>query len=45
MNRHGNLWEQVISFESLLHAAEKACKGNLIHRLSPRHALKWHSRR
>ena len=27
MKRHGNLWEQVISFESLLRAAEKARKG------------------
>lgn len=27
MKRHGNLWPQVISFESLLHAAEQARKG------------------
>ncbi len=27
MKRHGNLWQQVISFESLLRAAEQACKG------------------
>lgn len=27
MKRHGNLWQKVISFESLLHAAEQACKG------------------
>ena len=27
MKRHGNLWEQVISFEALLHAAEQARKG------------------
>jgi RNA-directed DNA polymerase len=27
MKRHGNLWENVISFENLLRAAEKARKG------------------
>ena len=27
MKRHGNLWEHLISFESLLHAAETARKG------------------
>jgi retron-type reverse transcriptase len=27
MKRHGNLWQQVISFESLLRAAEKARRG------------------
>jgi hypothetical protein len=27
MTRYGNLWPQVISFENLLRAAEKACKG------------------
>src|SRR5271167_2551342 len=27
MKRHGNLWEQVFSFEALLHAAEQARKG------------------
>src|SRR5258708_13219805 len=27
MKRHGNLWEQVISFEALLHAAEQARRG------------------
>ena len=27
MKRHGNLWEQVISFEALLHAAEQARNG------------------
>ena len=27
MKRHGNLWEQVISFEALLRAAEQARKG------------------
>jgi retron-type reverse transcriptase len=27
MNRHGHLWERLISFENLLAAAEKACKG------------------
>ena len=27
MKRHGNLWEQVISFEALLRAADKARKG------------------
>ena len=27
MKRHGHLWEQVISFEALLHAAEQARKG------------------
>ena len=27
MNRHGNLWRQVVSFKSLLHAAKLACKG------------------
>ncbi len=27
MKRHGNLWEQVVSFEALLHAAEQARKG------------------
>ena len=27
MKRHGNLWEQVISFEALLRAADTARKG------------------
>src|SRR5271155_1913177 len=27
MKRHGNLWEQVVSFEALLRAAEQARKG------------------
>lgn len=27
MKRHGNLWEQLISFENLLLAATKACRG------------------
>ncbi len=27
MKRHGNLWQQVISFEALLRAAEQARKG------------------
>jgi len=27
MKRYGNLWQQVISFERLLHAAEQARKG------------------
>jgi RNA-directed DNA polymerase len=27
MKRHGNLWENVVSFEGLLRAAEQACKG------------------
>jgi retron-type reverse transcriptase len=27
MKRHGNLWQNVISFEGLLHAAEQARKG------------------
>ena len=27
MKRHGHLWEQVISFEALLRAADKARKG------------------
>ena len=27
MKRHGHLWEQVVSFEALLHAAEQARKG------------------
>ena len=27
MKRHGNLWQHVLSFESLLRAAEQACKG------------------
>jgi hypothetical protein len=27
MKRHGHLWQQVISFEALLHAAEQARKG------------------
>jgi retron-type reverse transcriptase len=27
MKRHGNLWQEVISFENLLRAAAKACKG------------------
>jgi RNA-directed DNA polymerase len=27
MKRHGNLWDNVIRFEALLRAAEKACKG------------------
>ena len=27
MKRHGNLWKEVVSFEALLRAAERACKG------------------
>lgn len=27
MKRHGNLWPQLISFENLLQAAQKACRG------------------
>ena len=27
MKRHGHLWEQVVSFEALLRAADKARKG------------------
>ncbi len=30
MKRHGNLWEQVVSFEALLRAADKARKGKRI---------------
>src|SRR5262249_24241298 len=49
MKRHGNLWENVISFEALLRAAVQACKGkryrpnvasfhfNLEHELSALH--------
>jgi hypothetical protein len=27
MKRYGKLWQDVISFEALLRAAERACKG------------------
>ena len=27
MKRHGHLWQNLISFEALLRAADKACKG------------------
>ena len=32
MKRHGNLWEQVISFEALLGAADTARWGKRFHR-------------